>query len=255
MIKTPLRTILVDDEPAAIANLEALLKSHPEIAVVETASDATLAVDLIKEAQPDVIFLDIQMPGKSGFEIARDLLGSDCCPAIIFSTAFDQFAIEAIRHAAFDFLVKPVNPVELNQAIDRLQQQQQQQQQPKPNREDQLRRLIEKTLSKPRIKISNTGGFTLINPDDIIYIQADWNYSELFFNEGKSELATMNIGAIEEILPLHDFFRISRSLIINVTYLTKVSRKKREATLVKDGKEYKFPIPLLNIRKLERFLE
>ncbi len=245
-----LRAIIVDDEPSAIANLETLLKTYPEIGIIETVTDATKAVDVIKQENPDVVFLDIQMPGKTGFDIVRDLLDTDYCPAIIFSTAFDQFAIEAIRHAAFDFLVKPVNPVELKQAIDRLQYIQ-----PKPGREDQLRRLIEKTLSKPRIKISNTGGFTLINPDDIIYIQADWNYAELFFNKEKSELATMNIGAIEETLPPHDFFRISRSLIINVTYLTKVSRKKREATLIKEGQEYKFPIPLLNIRKLERFLE
>lgn len=65
----------------------------------------------------------------------------------------------------------------------------------------------------------------------------------------------MNIVSLEESLPRNDFFRISRSIIINTTYLTKVSRKKREVTLLKDGKEYKFPIPLLNIRKLERFLE
>jgi two-component system LytT family response regulator len=86
-------------------------------------------------------------------------------------------------------------------------------------------------------------------------IRADWNYSELFFGGGKSELATMNIGSLEESLPKNDFFRISRSLIINVNYLTKVNRKKRLAVLVKDGQEYSFPIPLLNIRKLERFLE
>ena len=250
MIKPTLRTILVDDEPTAITNLEALLKAHPEIMVIETISDASMAVDSILAQMPDLLFLDIQMPGKTGFEIAHELHEAGVPPAIIFSTGFDKFAIEAIRHAAFDFLVKPVNPVELKQAIDRLRQTPS-----KPVQMEQFARLIERTLSRPKIKISTTGGFSLISPADIVYIQADWNYSELFFSNGKSELATMNIGSLEESLPKNIFFRISRSLIINVTYLTKVSRKKREATLVKEEKEYKFPIPLLNIRRLERFLE
>ncbi|MEI7726839.1 MAG: LytTR family DNA-binding domain-containing protein [Bacteroidota bacterium] len=250
MIKPPIRTIIVDDEPAAIANLMTLLQNHPEIKVIETISDANLAVDAVLAKNPDLLFLDIQMPGKTGFDIAKALLDAADPPAIIFATGFDKFAIEAIRHAAFDFLVKPVDPDELNLAIERLQQAPS-----KPSQVEQFTRLIERTLLKPKIKISNTGGFSMISPSDIIYIQADWNYSELFFSQGKSELATMNIGSLEESLPKNDFFRISRSIIINVTYLTKVSRKKREATLLKDGQEFRFAIPLLNIRKLERFLE
>jgi len=244
-----LKAILVDDEQSAIANLESLLKAHPFIEVVATVTNANLAVDLILENQPDLVFLDIQMPGKTGFEIARELFEAGDPPAIIFSTGFDKFAIEAIRHAAFDFLVKPVNPAEMKQALERLQQAPS-----KPSQAEQLTRLLERTLSKPKIKISNTGGFSLINPTDIIYIQADWNYSELFFGEGKSELATMNIGSLEESLPKNDFFRISRSLIININYLKIVNRKKRQALLIKDGQEYLFPIPLLNIRKLEKFI-
>lgn len=242
--------ILVDDEPSALANLEALLTEYPEIRVVAAISDATKAADIILEKKPDLLFLDIQMPVKTGFEITRDLHEAGDPPSIIFVTGFDQFAIEAIRHAASDFLVKPVNPDELKQAITRLQVLPS-----KSSQAEQFARLIERTLSKPKIKISNAGGFSLISPADIIYIRADWNYSELFFSGEKRELATMNIGSLEESLPKNDFFRISRSLIINVTYLTKVSRKKREATLQKDGQEYKFPIPLLNIRRLERFLE
>ncbi len=209
-----LRCILIDDEPKASANLENLLKSHPEIRIISVLNDASDAVETILDSKPDLLFLDIQIPGKTGFEIAKELHDAGDPPAIIFVTGFDRFAIEAIRHAAFDFLVKPVNPEELAQSIERLQN--------VPSKSVQLAqftKLIERTLSKPKIKISNTGGFSLINPADIIYIQADWNYSELFFGVGKSELATMNIGSLEESLPV------------------------------------KYAIPLLNIRKLERFLE
>jgi DNA-binding LytR/AlgR family response regulator len=119
MIKPTHRTIIVDDEPGAISNLEALLHNHPEIRVIETIHDATIAVDSILDQKPDLLFLDIQMPGKTGFEIAKELLEAGDPPTIIFATGFDQFAIEAIRHAAFDFLVKPVNPEELKKAIER----------------------------------------------------------------------------------------------------------------------------------------
>jgi len=207
-------------------------------------------VEAVLDKKPDLLFLDIQMPGKSGFEIAKELHDAGNPPPIIFVTGFDNYAIAAIRHAAFDFLVKPVQAAELEHALERFRNAL-----PKHDPVDQIRKLVERTLSRPRIKISAAGGFTLINTDDIVYIRADWNYSELFFGGEKSALATMNIGAIMETLPESSFFRISRSLIINVNYLTKVSRRKREAILVKDGQEYRFPIPLLNIRKLERFLE
>ncbi|MDP1623010.1 MAG: response regulator [Bacteroidales bacterium] len=144
MTNQPLRTIIVDDEPQAIANLEALLKPIPEIKVVATISDSARAVEIVLEKKPDLLFLDIQMPEKTGFEIVRELADAGEAPAIIFATGFDEFAIES-----------------------------------------------------------------------------DWSYSGLFFNSEKSELASMN----------------------------------RQALLIKDGQEYTFRIPLLNIRKLERFLQ
>ena len=242
--------IIVDDEHSAIAVLKGLLRTIPGVSLLAEITDPALAVETIGKHAPDLVFLDIQMPGKSGFEIAHELHEAGDPPDIIFVTAFDRFAIEAIRHAAFDFLVKPVIPEELAQAIARLKQ--------KPEKSDQaaqFRKLIGLVMNRPKIKISNAGGFSLIDPAEIVFIRADWNYSELFFNHEKSELATMNIGLLEETLPEKEFYRISRSLIINVNYLKKVSRKKRQALLVKDGVEYAFPIPLLNIRKLERFLE
>lgn len=246
----PLQAIIIDDEARAIANLETLLTVHPEINVIGTITDPTHAVGEISAKEPDLIFLDIQMPEKSGFEIVSELLKDSVCPAIIFVTAFDQFAIEAIRHAAFDFLVKPVNPAELKQAIKRLSDQQ-----VPVTRQDQLRLLIEKTVTRHRIKINTAGGFTMIDPSDIVYIQADWNYAEIHTSKSQHEIACMNIGTLESQLPASDFFRISRSVIINVRFLKKVSRKNREATLIKDAEIFTFAIPLLNIRKLEHFLE
>jgi two-component system, LytTR family, response regulator len=249
-MNSPITAIIVDDEILAIANLESLLSTYPRIRVVKKITDPTKAIPLIIENKPDLLFLDIQMPGKSGFEIVSELSLEDYSPEIIFVTGFDHFAIEAIRFAAFDYLVKPVNPEELKQAISRFEEKSWD-----GTTEEKIKKLLDRTISKPKIKLSTAGGFTIINPDDIIYINADWNYAEIICCNDKSEMATTNLGTLEKTLPENSFFRISRSVIINTAYLTKVSRKKRLAYLVKDGKEYTFKIPLLNIRKLEMFLD
>ncbi|MFH1160252.1 MAG: response regulator [bacterium] len=247
---TPLRAVIVDDEPEGISTLETLLRECPRIEVIGTISNTKNAVEQIELLQPDLVFTDIQMPEKNGFEVVNELYIDGCKPAIIFVTAFDEYTIQAIRYAAFDYLLKPVDLTELKHAVSRLCLKQ-----GEKTKDEQIALLREKTLSPNKLKISTTGGFTLINPEEIVYIQADWNYAELFFNPDKHELVTMNIGSMEAMLPAGRFFRISRSIIINIPYLVKVSRKKRLAILQKDGNEYSFKIPLLNIRKLERFLE
>jgi len=245
-----IRTILLDDETSALANLEELLSAHPQIRIIEKLTDPVSAVSIIHDREPELLFLDIQMPGMNGFELLEELWKQDCNPSIIFSTAYDQFAIEAIRHAAFDFLMKPVSPVELASALERLENDGD-----LKGRKDQINRLLEKSSVRRAIKISTTGGFTLIRPENILHIAADWNYSEIFLTNRKSEMVTINIGNLEKMLPPGEFFRISRSVIINLAYLSRVNRKKRIAILMFEGQEYPFPIPLLNIRKLEKFLE
>jgi two-component system LytT family response regulator len=119
-----------------------------------------------------------------------------------------------------------------------------------------MQSLLEKTiLHTNKLKFNTHTGFFLLSPEEILYIQADWNYSEVFLSDKKSELVTINIGKLEEMLPGNIFYRISRSVIINIKYLVRVNRKKRLALLEKEGKEYTFNIPLLNIRKIENFIE
>ena len=194
------------------------------------------------------------MPGKDGFELLREILNENMQPEVIFVTAFDKFAIDAIRFSALDYLLKPVSPYDLQNALIRFLG--------KPNNPDianttaSLHILLEKTvLHANKLKFNTHSGFFMVSPEDIIYVQADWNYSEVFLDDQKSELITINIGKLEEMLPKHLFYRISRSIIINISYLKRINRKKRIAILEKNGKEYTFKIPLLNIRKIENFIE
>jgi len=250
MTEKVFKTILIDDEIQAMEELEKLLADHPFIQIVEKVGDPEQALAKITLHKPDLLFLDIRMPGKTGFEIASEILQGGLRPDIIFVTAYDQFAIRAIRHAAFDFLLKPVSREELEIALARFREKTEQ-----TEKEKRYHALVEDTVNRPRVKLSTTGGFTLVRPEDIVYIEADWNYAEIHFEKEKSEMVTMNIGKVVEMLPKNDFFRISRSIVINLAYLTRVSRKKREALLIRDRVEYRFKIPLLNIRKLEQFLE
>lgn len=244
------KTIIVDDEISAIRNLERLLVNFPSVQVADKETDPETALKKIIHHSPDLVFMDIQMPGKSGFELVSEIRQHNLKPEIIFITSFNQYAIRAIRYAAFDYLLKPVNEDDLDAAIKRLAV--------KINsteKDRQYQVLLNRTMNRQKIKINMTGGFQMIDPDDIIYIQADWNYSEIFMDKEKSATVSLNIGKMMEILPADVFFRLDRSTIINTSYVIKVSRRKLEATLIKDSIEYHFKIPIVKLRKLEKFLD
>jgi two-component system LytT family response regulator len=245
------RILIIDDDEDAIENLKKLLIKNTSFQVVGSINNPLIALDAVKQHKPDLIFLDIQMPGKDGFDVVRDLLEENIQPEVIFVTAFDKFAIDAIRFSALDYLLKPVSPFDLQNALirflDRVKS-------PEPSAS--FHTLLEKSiLHSNKLKFNTHSGFFMLSPEDIIYIQADWNYSEVFLGEKKSELITINIGKLEEMLPKHLFCRISRSIIINVSWLVRVNRRKRLAILEKDGKEFSLKIPLLNIRKIENFID
>lgn len=167
---------------------------------------------------------------------------------VIFVTAYDEFAIQAIRSSAFDYLLKPVDETELVTAVERLLATNKQKEQAEG-----YSKLISMVKCK-KLRFNTSGGFMLVNPEDIVYIRADWNYSEIHLSKDKHEVVTMNIGAVEETLPPGQFARISRSVIINLAYLEKVQRAKRLCTLRKDDVTYEFKIPILRIRYLERLV-
>ncbi|MFO7368692.1 MAG: LytTR family DNA-binding domain-containing protein [Bacteroidales bacterium] len=240
-----LKCIIVDDEKHAARRLETLLNKNPRLTILARISDPRLAVGKILQLKPDLLFLDIQMPVMSGFEVLQAIYQAQVKPAVIFVTAFDEFAIQAIRSSAFDYLLKPVDETELFTAVERMLATYKQKEQ-----HEHYQKLIGQVTTK-KLRFNTTGGFMLVNPDDIVYIQADWNYSEIHVSKDKHEVVTMNIGAVEEILPAGQFARISRSVIINLAYLEKVQRARRLCTLRKDEVAYEFKIPILRIRYLE----
>lgn len=240
-----LECIIIDDEEASVSELKQHLAAIPSIRVISTLTDPEKAVPEIVASRPDLVFLDIQMPGRTGFDIVEALHQTTANPFIIFVTAYDSFAIRAIRASVFDFLLKPVDPKELLLAIDRTAKKLAEQ-----SGKANYSALLEQTRPR-KIRFNSTGGFVLIHPNDILYVQADWNYSEIHYSREKFETITLNLGSVEEMLPQGNFVRINRAVLINLKYLERVNRKKRVCILKKENEVCEFKIPLLRIRYLE----
>jgi two-component system response regulator AlgR len=227
---TVLRTLVVDDEPLAVERMQILCARLPDVQLVGTASDGEAALRLIEALAPDLIFLDIAMPGLSGLDVAEKLGaaaldGRGKAPAIVFVTAFDQFAIPAFDVAAIDYLLKPVAPERLEKAVARARE-----------------RLSERAVAAagapeaPAARapgpafaqefwVPNRGELTRVAVADIDWIEAERDYMRLHVGN-RSWLIHETIGALEARLDPAQFLRLHRSAIV---------RRARIARLAHDG--------------------
>jgi len=247
-METPprIKTIIIDDEEEGRDVMAHLLSSNPSVEIVATADNAETGIDLIAANKPDLVFLDIQMPRKTGFDVVHELLNLNLHPAIVFVTAFDQFAIQAFKVSAFDFLLKPVDPDELSKTIRRYVAYGSQHE-----FNARVNHLLNYIQSPDRIRLNTRTGFILIDPKEIVYIHAEGNYSEVFSGNNSVEVVTNNIGSLAELLPDEGFFRTNRSFLINLHYLSKFSRITRTCELIRNQEKFTVPISHEQIRVLE----
>jgi two-component system LytT family response regulator len=221
-----LRAVLVDDEPLARKRLRRLLAEHPEVEIAGEASDGIEACRVIDELKPDLVFLDVQMPGLSGFEVLANVRHR---PSVIFVTAHDEFAVRAFDEQALDFLVKPVEPARLAKAIARLEGPGAEQR----ATEDQqrLQRLLDavaRTQRAPRrIAVRRGATVTLVEPESILFCRAEDKYTVLYTADGE-HVADRTIEELEAALP-ETFLRIHRSTIVNLAVV-------RDVTSVEGGR-------------------
>jgi DNA-binding LytR/AlgR family response regulator len=220
-----IRAVIVDDEPEAREIMTHLLTDLEDIEILARDSNVEDAYQSVVKYKPDLIFLDIAMPEKDGFSLVSKLKESDHAPAIIFVTAYNQFAIKAIKHAAFDYLLKPVDVDELRQAIERYKKEK--------HTRTSLSRIenLLQSLQEEKLCFNSRTGSVFLNPSDIVYCQADGNYSIIQLSNNRKITITINIGRLIESLPSPKFKKISRSLIINKQYLAEVNRKEKVCIL------------------------
>lgn len=242
-----LKILIVDDEPEARELLKFILQEREGLKVVGMAGSVDEAILLLKQEEPELVLLDIQMPGKDGFHFIEQVKQTGLEPGIIFVTAFDHYAIQAIRNSVFDYIMKPVMQEELFSAITRFR-----------IRKDQgdganLAELIEllKGQGTGKVKLNTRSGYILIHPDEVVYCEADGNYTHMQLSSGNREITTQNLGSIEDLLKPGPFFRVSRSYLVNLKYLARVDRKNSLCILEYDGDSYSVKIPAQKIRLLE----
>jgi two-component system LytT family response regulator len=235
------RALIVDDEKNIREALTLLLEEYcPEIRVCGVASSAHEGRELLKSKEIDIIFLDISMPGEDGFSFLQSIPRENY--AIIFATAYQEYALKALKASAVDYLLKPVNPLELQEAVTKAIQyyelRQSRSEIRKVYREslDNLHDHIqsgEKQITK--ITVTEQFGFRMVNVSDLMYLQADSNYTILHLSGLNKIVATRSLGDFEKILDQPDFFRIHKSTIINMNFLQGYSSYEGNFAELKDG--------------------
>jgi len=209
------KAILVDDEPFCTQGLAIELQTHcPTIEVIATCNSAKEGIKQIKKLQPDVVFLDIEMPWMSGFELIDFLSPIDF--EVIFVTAYDQFAVRAFRICALDYLMKPISPEDLIEAVDRINGQNSIPETKQRQLDYLLQYIQEPLLTNPKLSVPSSDGIDLIPIDSIVYCKANDSYTEIIRTDGSNLLVSRVLKKISAQLSDYDFERVHQSYLINI---------------------------------------
>lgn len=227
-----LRTVLIDDEKNNLDNLDQLLRNYcPVVEVVAKALDANEGKTAVLQHQPDLLFLDIQMPGKNGFDLLRELTAFDF--ELIFVTAFDQYAIQAIKFAAVDYLMKPISPEELQQAVERAVQKNKHK---KQNLQlENLLHLLQHRKETHRIVLTTLEETRFIPTTDILRCESSNNYTIFFLASGEKLMVSKPIYEYEELLKPYGFFRSHQSHLVSFHHVRSWVKKDGGYLLLDDG--------------------
>jgi two-component system LytT family response regulator len=207
-----LKALIVDDE-REVANALRLLLTYtcPDVEVIDVCHSVVDAIKSFKIKLPDILFLDIEMPGGNGFDLL-EVIDKDKLPHIIFTTAHSEYAIRAIKSGAVDYLLKPIDPDELVTAVDKVRKVKNSELKSKPAQKGSV-----------AIPVTTSKGIMFLNKEDIIFIKAEGRYSQLFCRDEKSYTVCKNIGEYEEELSADFFFRVHKSYIINCKHVVKIN--------------------------------
>lgn len=221
-----IRTIIIDDEPAAIDLLEMFLRHFPEIHLLWKESDPKRGLELIKSDPPDLIFLDIDMPGMNGLTLADRVQSVNFHPEIVFTTAHQHYAYTALGIEPLDFLTKPFFLEDVESVIAKYKAKAEQK-----NYTKKLDSLLH-TQSKPVIiKLPSIKGILFVDIKDIIILKARLHYTDIILSDGSSETVIRTLNKLAELVNSPSFFQVSRSVYINLNYLHRIERKSKKCFL------------------------
>lgn len=237
--KMKIRSIIVDDNPLNIEILSDLIQEgNSKVQIVGIANNGQEAIDLIQSVKPDLVFLDVEMPDMNGFEVLGSL--KEINFQTIFVTAFSHYAIQAIRFNALDYLLKPIDPNELKQAIRRYRSNANADHQQQI--QNALKNINEKNVLDQVLFLPTQEGGIKMALRDIVKIEGDRNYSTFSLSTNKTKISSKTLGHFEEILKNKGFFRCHRSFIVNRNH---IERMQKDSFVLKDASD----IPISRRRK------
>ena len=212
-----IKAIIVDDEPAAINSLSWELQKFPEeIKIIDTFTSATEAISGINYLKPDCVFLDVEMPEMNGFTLLRNLSYRNF--AIVVTTAYDQYAIQAIKEDALDYVLKPVDEEDIRTIVEKLK---------RLSLSNSFQQQFQETLdaltkasTKQMVQFPVNGKILFARVEDIVHCESDGNYTNIFLESGKSFCVSKKLKEIEGLLPEAIFFRVHNSFVINTLKVT-----------------------------------
>lgn len=219
------KVLIVDDEPEALSLMYSLIKEIDNVDIVGTADNAETALFLVVEHYPNLVFMDINMPGKTGMELVQLFRKRNIDVPVVFVSAYQEYAIEAIRSEVFDFLLKPVDRQDL---IDQIEKYKRINRQGLPAK---LMSVLNSIKEESKIRINSKHSYILIQPDEIVYCAAEDGYTNIFLTSGKMEVSNSSLNQIEEKIKHSNFFRLGRSLLINLDYVRSINKSSNNCTL------------------------
>jgi len=235
--------VLVDDEAKARKSLSLILAGYHDIRIVAEAADGQEAIDVISSLHPDVVFLDVKMPGMSGFDVLDRLYeNGNRSIKVVFLTAYDEFAIKAIKYAAFDYLLKPVDTVELDETMKRIKSSMADQ---KPDM-----MLLKQALDvSNKIRVKTSTGFEFIDCSQIVFVEGEGNYSIIVVSDLERHTVSKTLKEIHTFLP-DTFVRVHRKYIVNYNFAVSFRKTDFQVILKKNDQSFLLPVSIRMFRKL-----
>ena len=253
-----LRTIVVDDEQLARGEMCFLLQQLGGIDVVAQAGNGVEALTVIEEYQPDVVMLDVQMPGLTGFEVARRVLQAGIECHIVFVTAFDQYALDAFEVNAVDYLLKPVEPGRLATAVERVRKRLAAEKAPQKADLDQLLQMLgERQGRREQLAIRVEDRFLLVQAEEVVHASVEDDQIRVVTN---SLSGTSNYRTLDELQTRLDpavFWRVHRSHLVNINKIKEIVPwfSRNYILRMKDGKSSEIPVSRSQTRRLREYLK
>ena len=231
MDRTPIKAIIIDDEPFCCETIATFLESIDDIQIMAQCSNGLEGIEAIQKYKPDVVFLDVEMPKMSGFEMLQKLSSIEF--EIIFTTSYDQYALKAIHLSAIDYLLKPIDEEELLCAVEKVRRR-------KNNPISQQLEILMQKLSEPKSKISKIAlptmdGLEMISIDSIVYCESDSNYTIVHPKNVAKIVVSKTLKEIEELLQDYSFVRVHRCFLVNINEVEKYKKGEGGYLILSNG--------------------